>query len=158
MQNSHPTNDPQAPVVGNVAIYARGATPAQLTKEPKQVQTDDLINLARNLGYEDTHIFVFEQDNGIPGNTGINERVALSAIVQAIVKDTIHAVLVADEIRLFRDVSEIQLSIFIRLCQDHNAVVITPEMTYDFHIPTNVKLFRFKCEPGHSVLEDTQAN
>ena len=161
MQNLKPTNNTQAarelPRRGNVAIYARVATPAKLTQEKRPVQTDDLITLARQLGYENTHIFVFEQDSGVPGNTAIDERVGLGSLVQAIIKGTIQAVLVADEPRLFRDVTAIQLSLFMKLCFDHNAVVITPEMTYDFHIPLHVKLFRFKCQQAATSIEEVNS-
>jgi DNA invertase Pin-like site-specific DNA recombinase len=149
-------NQPQLPAAGNVAIYARAATQEKRNKESRQVQKDDLITYAHQLGYEETNMIVFEQDNGIPATTAIDEREGLRSLVQAIEGGTIQAVLIADETRLFRDVSAMQLNNLIRLCVEHNTQVITPELTYDFTNPHFVKLFRFKCEQAFQVLEEIQ--
>jgi DNA invertase Pin-like site-specific DNA recombinase len=156
MTIQQPTNHQQIPIVGNVAIYARAATQEKRTQESRQVQTDDLITYAHQLGYEDTHVIVFEQDNGIPGNTAIDEREGLRSLVQAIADGTIQAVLIADETRLFRDVSTLQLSIFMKLCIERNVLVITPDSVYDFTNPQQVSLFRFKCQEAYQFLADAQ--
>ena len=156
MTIQQPTNNQQLPLAGNVAIYARAATQEKRNQESRQVQTDDLITYARQLGYKDTHVIVFEQDNGIPGNTAIDEREGLRSLVQAIADGTIQAVLIADETRLFRDIPAIQLNNFIRLCGEHNAQVITPELAYDFTNPQQVSLFRFKCQQAYQFLADAQ--
>jgi len=156
MTNQQLNNNQQIPITGNVAIYARTATQEKRTQESRQVQTDDLITYARQLGYEDTHVIVFEQDNDIPGNTAIDEREGLHSLVQAIANGTIQAVLIADETRLFRDVSTLQLSIFMKLCVERNVLVITPESIYDFTIPQQVSLFRFKCQEAYQFLTDAQ--
>ncbi len=154
MTNQQLNNNQQIPIAGNVAIYARAATQEKRNQESRQVQTDDLITYACQLGYEDTHVIVFEQDNGIPGNTAIDEREGLHSLVQAISDGTIQAVLIADETRLFRDISTLQLSIFIKLCVGRNVLVITPESIYDFTNPQHVKLFRFKCQEAYQFLAD----
>ena len=55
-----------------------------------------------------------------------------------------------DEDRLFRDVTQIQVNIFIEACRRHRVLVLTPSMTYDFGHPTlgqfHARQFRFKCE------------
>jgi DNA invertase Pin-like site-specific DNA recombinase len=147
---------PQLPLAGNVAIYARAATQEKRTQESRQVQTDDLITYARQLGYEDTHVIVFEQDNGIPGNTAIDEREGLRSLVQAIANGTIQAILIVDETRLFRDIPALQLSIFMKLCVERNILVITPGSIYDFTNPQQVSLFRFKCQEAYQFLADAQ--
>jgi DNA invertase Pin-like site-specific DNA recombinase len=149
-------NLPQLPVTRNVAIYARAATQVKRNQESRQVGTDDLITFAHQLGYEDTHIILFEQDMGTSGTTAIDEREGLRSLVQAIADGTIQAVLIADETRLFRDMPAMQLHNFIRLCVEHNTQVITPELTYDFTNPHLVTLFRFKCVQAFQVLEEAK--
>jgi len=156
MTIQQPTNNQQLPLAGNVAIYARAATQEKRTQESRQEQTDDLITYARQLGYENNHIIAFEQDNGIPGNTAIDEREGLRSLVQAIANGTIQAVLIADETRLFRDISPLQLSIFMKLCVERNILVITPESIYDLTNPQQVSLFRFKCQEAYQFLADAQ--
>ncbi len=156
MTIQQPINNQQLLLAGNVAIYARAATQEKRNQKSKQVQTDDLITFARQLGYEDTRVIVFEQDNGIPGNTSIDERVGLRSLVQAIANGTIQAVLIADETRLFRDVPALQISIFMKLCVERNILVITPDSIYDFTNPQQASLFRFKCQEAYQFLADAQ--
>ncbi len=147
-------NNQQIPIAGNVAIYVRAATQEKRTQESRQVQKDDLITYARQLGYEETNIIVFEQDMGKSGTTAIDEREGLRSLVQAISDGIIQTVLIADETRLFRDVPALQLSIFIKLCVERNVLVITPGSIYDFTNPQQVSLFRFKCQEAYQFLAD----
>lgn len=64
--------------------------------------------------------------------------------------DEIKAVACEDEDRLFRDVTQIQMNIFIEACRASEVLVITPSMVYDFANPVtgifHMRQFRFKCE------------
>src|SRR5205807_3109856 len=63
-------------------------------------------------------------------------------------------VIVFMEDRLFRDETQIEVNKFILLCQEHNTLVITPFMTYDFQNRYHVKQFRWKCEQAADFLRD----
>ena len=165
-----PTND-QKNVCGNVAIYARVATQEKLTQGQKNRQPHDLIRLAHELGYEDSHIFVFEQDSGVSGNTPIDERVGLASLMQEVANGTIQAILIADETLLFRSAEATQLTRFIQVCVEHNAEVITPQISvipsplaqYNFSNPIHVKLFRYRCCEAYQfvaeqIMQRTRSN
>ena len=139
---------------GNVAIYKRSAVQEKRIIRQKPIQQYDLIHLAHTLGFDDSRIFLFEQDNGTPGNTDIGKRVGLASIMQEIANGTIRAILVAHETRLFRDTSLAQLNSFIQVCREHHTVVYTPVETYDFSNPLHVKLFRFNCLKAFEVLQE----
>ena len=134
-----------------VAIYAKVASPILCTRHP--AQTEQLLALARQLGFAERQIIIFDQDHGRQGNSGIAQREGLSALFTAIEQDRIQAILVANENRLFRDAEAIQVNAFIRLCAERTVLVITPQTTYDFTNPSHVSLFRFHCEHGYSLLE-----
>ncbi len=150
MTNQQPTGNQQLPATGNVAIYARVATQEKRT-EKQTLPPHDLMRLAHELGYEDTHIFVFE-DNGKPGNSPIDERVGLATILHAITNGTMQAILVADETRLFRGIDATELTNFIHVCIEHHAIIYTPVATYDFTNPVHVKQFRFNCEQAYQMI------
>ncbi len=117
---------------GNVAIYKRSAVQEKRIIRQKPIQQHDLIHLAHTLGFDDSRIFLFEQDNCTPGNTDIGKRVGLASIMQEIANGTIRAILVAHETRLFRE----------------------PVETYDFSNPLHIKLFRFNCLKAFEVLQE----
>src|SRR6266545_3863356 len=62
----------------------------------------------------------------------------------------IGAVACEDEDRLFRDVTQIQVNIFIEACRAAHVLVLTPSMVYDFANEVvgqfHARQFRFKCE------------
>lgn len=154
MTTQQPPDNHQLPAAGNVAIYKRSATQEKLVRKQIPIQQHDLIHLAHELGYDDTHIFLFEQDNGTPGNTDIDKRVGLAFIVQSITNGTIQAIVVADETRLFRGIDATELNYFISACREHHTVVYTPVATYDFSNPLHVKLFLFNCQQAFVMLQE----
>ncbi len=158
MTNQQPINHhlpaEQLPLTGKVAIYARAATHSKIEKQP--IQTNDLLPLALQLGWSNEQIIVFDQDNGLSGDARRPQ--GISALIAAIVENVIKAVLVSNENRLFRDIEAIQVQTFIRLCSEHNVVVITPQLVYDFHNPYMVRLFRFMSQQAFQVFEDKQHN
>ena len=148
-----PTNR-QLSAAGNVAIYKRTATQEKLNQEQSPRSQHDLIHLAHELGYDDSRIFLFEEENGTPGNAPIDKRAGLASIVQAIANNTIQAILVADKTRLFRGIDYSELHYFISVCTEHNTVVYTRVAAYDFSNPIHVKLFLFHCEQAFTVLNE----
>ena len=71
-------------------------------------------------------------------------------LFELITNRQIRAVACQDEDRLFRDVTQIQVNIFIEACRSANVLVITPSMVYDFADPLigsfHARQFRFKSE------------
>ncbi|MCB1318391.1 MAG: hypothetical protein KDK27_20635, partial [Leptospiraceae bacterium] len=59
--------------------------------------------------------------------------------------------------RLFRDVTQIQVNIFIEACKSSGVLIITPSMIYNFAHPTygthHARQFRFKCEMAADYIE-----
>ncbi len=147
---------PHLPQNGGVAIYARVATADKHSQGKTLAQTDALIAFAKQSGFGDTSLTLYEQDHGKAGNTGFDTREGLRTLADSIAHDGIKVVIVADEHRLFRDATERHVSLFIRLCQEHSVLVITPQTIYDFSNPQLVRLFRLACERGYSLLENLE--
>jgi len=133
-----------------VGIYTRTAAP----QERRQLTvTDDLVRFAKEQGWTEDHIVLFNQDEGKSGKKSINERKGLRALVEAITHDEIKTVITANEDRLFRNADTIEVSTFVRLCQEYNVILITPTATYDFSDNVQAKLFRLKCEDAYENVK-----
>ncbi len=146
----------ELPLRANVGVYARQSTQMQVryATNSTEMQTDDLVNFARRLGWDDDKIIVFTQDLGVSGRLRIDEREGLRTLVSHIEEGTIKAVIVFLEDRLFRDETQIQVNTFISICRQHGVLVITPAMTYNFNNRFHVKEFRWKCEAAADYITD----
>lgn len=159
-QNNTPRQEiwtsPNLPTSETVAVYARRSDPlaAKKSNTSNEMQTDDLVAFARRLGWSEDKIIVFAQDMGKSGRLRIDEREGLLAIVSDIEAGIIKAVIVFLEDRLFRDETQIQVNVFIDTCRNHNVLVITPHMTYDFTNRFHVKQFRWRMEEAADYLRD----
>ena len=131
----------------NVAIYVRTAAEQEPVRSgfSTHMTIEELVTLACSMGWTHEHITVFDE-HGVSGNTSLEERPGLQALVKAITEGSIKAVFIANEARLFRDATAIQVNAFIRLCAEQSVLVITPQRTYDFTNTTHVSLFRFLVE------------
>ena len=125
------------------------------------MQIEDLVILAKRLGVQEINIILYienKREDGTvkhaSGRLRIDQREGLSALVERIETDEIKAVIVFLEDRLFRDETQIEVNKFILICQEHNCLVITPHMTYDFKNHYHVKQFRWKCEQAADFLRD----
>jgi hypothetical protein len=89
-------------------------------------------------------------DEGVSGTKRIDERPGMRRLFDLISNGSIGAVACQDEDRLFRDVTQIQVNIFIEACRTAQVQVITPTVTYVFHHPIQGdfyrRQFRFKSE------------
>ncbi len=153
----------QLPLITNVGIYARQSTQNQVKKhiQASEMQTDDLIAFAQRLGWQEEQIILYlenkREDGKIKNASGrlrIDQREGLRSLVQRIEADEIKAVIVFLEDRLFRDETQIQVNVFIEICRQHNTLVITPHMLYDFSNRWHVKQFRARCEEAADYLRD----
>lgn len=147
-----------------VGIYARQSTKGQVANhtESTEMQTVDLIALAKRLGWqEDEEIILFIENihkdgkvRNASGRLRIDQREGLKTLVDRIEADEIKAVIVAYEDRLFRDETQIQVNVFIDVCKRHDTFVITPYRRYDFHDPLDCQMFRMRCEQAAAFLHD----
>src|SRR5579859_2242718 len=146
----------ELPLWAGVGVYARQSTQMQVKTATvsTEMQTNDLVDFARRLGWKDEQIIVFAQDLGRSGRLRIDEREGLRTLVAHIETGTIKAVIVFLEDRLFRDETQIQVNTFISICKQYGVLVITPSMTYNFNNRYHVKEFRWKCEAAADYLTD----
>src|SRR6266851_8420283 len=151
------------PILENVGIYARQSTVMQVRTKTNsgEMQTDDLVLFACRLGWSEGQIILYAENRredgtlkSASGRLRIDQREGLRALVERIERDEIKAVIVFLEDRLFRDETGIQYNTFMQICKQHNCLVITPQMTYDFHNPYHIKIFRDKCEKAADYLRE----
>jgi hypothetical protein len=140
----------QLPIHKPVANYYRQSTAAQVGNISTEMQTIDMTAYLRRLGWQDEQIYMIDMDQGVSGTKKIDEREGMKHLFDLITTDQIGAVACQDEDRLFRDVTQIQVNIFIEACRVHHVLVITPSVHYDFAHPLHgvfhARQFRFKSE------------
>jgi DNA invertase Pin-like site-specific DNA recombinase len=142
--------DTALPVHLPVANYYRQSTFHQVGNQSTAMQTVDMAEYLRKLGWAEENILMIDMDAGLSGTRKIDERPGMSQVFRLITTGKIGAVSCQDEDRLFRDVTQIQVNIFIEACREHRVLVITPSMVYNFHHEQmgsyHARQFRFKAE------------
>lgn len=140
-----------------VAVYYRQSTMAQVGNISTFIQTIDMVEELKRRGWRQEQIILIDMDAGVSGTTKIDERAGMRELFSLISSASIGAVACQDEDRLFRDVTQIQVNIFIEACAENHVQVITPSLSYVFHHPTMgsfyKKQFRFKSEVAAEYLQ-----
>ena len=143
-------SDTQLPTHKPIAIYYRQSTDAQIGNISTTIQTVDMVNYLKRLGWSDERIIMIDMDAGVSGTKKIEERPGMRMLYSHITTNSIGAVACQDEDRLFRDVTQIQVNIFIEACRENRVFVITPSVVYNFAHPQmgtfHARQFRFKSE------------
>jgi hypothetical protein len=138
------------PLDEEVGLYYRQSTDAQVGNVSTAMQTIDMEAYLQGLGWGRDKILLIDMDAGVSGTTKIDEREGMSTLFDLITQGKIRAVACQDEDRLFRDVTQIQVNIFIEACKQAKVLVITPTMMYDFAHPflgtQHARQFRFKAD------------
>lgn len=138
------------PIDKSVANYYRQSTISQIGNISTSIQTIDMVSYLKRCGWTDEKIIMIDMDAGISGSKKIDERPGMSKLFSLITEGKIGAVACQDEDRLFRDVTQIQVNIFIQACKTSGVLVITPAMVYDFANEYtgafHARQFRFKSE------------
>ena len=133
-----------------VAVYYRQSTLEQVGNISTVVQTVDMTKHLMRLGWARSDIILIDMDAGVSGTKKIDERPGMRELFDLIEHGEIGAVACEDEDRLFRDVTQIQVNIFIEACKSAHVMVITPSITYDFADPVlgdfHARQSRFKSE------------
>lgn len=148
--NALPTNLP-------IAVYYRQSTEAQVGNISTSIQTVDMVAYLRQRGWAEDSIYLIDMDEGVSGTTRIDERPGMRLLFDLITQRKIGAVACQDEDRLFRDVTQIQVNIFIEACRTAKCLVITPNMIYDFANELtgsfHARQFRFKSEMAAEYID-----
>lgn len=144
------------PVGRPVAVYYRQSTDGQIGNISTSMQTVDMVAEMKRRGWKAEDIYLIDADAGVSGTKKIDERVGMRELFQLITDGTIGTVACVDEDRLFRDVTQIQVNIFIEACKQAKVQVVTPSIVYVFHHPTMGDFyrqqFRFKSEMAAQYL------
>lgn len=139
-----------------VAVYYRQSTIAQVGNISTTIQTIDMVDELERRGWQRDKIILIDDDEGVSGTKRIDEREGMSYLFELIAERKIGAVACQDEDRLFRDLTQIQVNIFIDTCRKAKVKVITPSITYDFahllHGEFHARQFRFKCDMAAEYL------
>jgi len=138
------------PVDRPIAVYYRQSTLAQVGNISTAMQTVDMVEWLKATGWAEENIILIDMDEGISGSTKIDERPGMQQLFSLIAEGQVGAVACQDEDRLFRDVTQIQVNIFIEACRQSQVLVMTPAMVYDFSDPAqgtfHSRQFRFKSD------------
>jgi len=145
------------PVNGYVAAYYRQSTLSQVGNVSTTIQNVDLPNyLVDQMGFDQAKVISIDTDEGMSGTKRIDERPGMLRLFRLIIglelidNERIGAVASVDEDRLFRDVTLIQVMVFVNACAEAGVIVITPSFIYDFAHPMmgtwHRKQFQYKCE------------
>jgi DNA invertase Pin-like site-specific DNA recombinase len=133
-----------------IAVYYRQSTTAQVGNLSTSIQTLDMVKELERRGWRKEDIILIDDDEGVSGTTRIDERKGMSYLFELMMERKIAAVACQDEDRLFRDMTQIQVNIFIDTCRKSKVRVVTPYLTYDFSHPLHgefhARQFRFKCD------------
>jgi DNA invertase Pin-like site-specific DNA recombinase len=130
-----PTNRP-------IAVYYRQSTDGQIGNISTTMQTVDMVSYLESQGWNEENIVLIDMDGGVSGTTRIDERDGMRYLFDLITEKQIGAVACQDEDRLFRDITQIQVNIFIQACRENDVIVITPTMVYQFGNPSLYRLFQ----------------
>lgn len=144
------TPDTRPPTDRPVAVYYRQSSFAQVGNVSTEIQTVDMKAEMIRRGWAEDDVYLIDADAGVSGTLKIDERAGMRQLYDLITDGKIGSVACQDEDRLFRDVTMIQVNIFIEACRLANVQVITPSFTYDFSHSQfgtfHARQFRFKCE------------
>ena len=138
------------PINRPVAVYYRQSTEGQIGNISTSIQTVDMVSYLMKRGWDEDNIILIDMDAGVSGTTKIDEREGMKMLFELITTGKIGAVACQDEDRLFRDITQIQVNIFIEACRASNVRIVTPQMVYDFASEMtgsfHIRQFRFKSE------------
>ena len=147
-----PFDMPKLPVNRKLALYTRQSqkdAPIK-HKESYELQTVRLVEYARELGWKEEDIIVFIENKRkdgkwrkASGTLRIDQRQGLQSIVELIEADEIKAVMVWAVDRLFRHEDMIEPAVFVKICKEHDVIILTIDDFFDFNNPKREDRRRF---------------
>jgi hypothetical protein len=157
-----PNNDQYSggyPLNKPVAAYYRVSTLAQTTNiSMTRIQKEDIPTMLLAMGWREDQIIKIDEDSGISGTTGEDDRPGLKRLSRLIEDGVIGAVAVVNPDRLFRDSYLIHAGKFVEACVAQGVMIFVPGyMDYDFRNPQLAGFFvdRFldDCRNAGKYLE-----
>jgi hypothetical protein len=140
-----------------VGVYYRQSTQPQVGNVSTSMQMIDLPKLLKERGWPEDKVILIDMDAGVSGQLRIDERDGMRHLFDLITSGSIGTVACTDEDRLFRDVTQIQVNVFIEACRQSRVFVFTPSMLYNFAHPQMgdfyIRQFRFKCEMAAEYIK-----
>jgi hypothetical protein len=147
-----PFAPPRLPTDYILVIYARQSqkdAPFK-HKESYEQQTVRLIEYAKRLGWSEDRIIVLIENKRkdgrwrkASGTLRIDQREGLQTTVGLIETNECKAVMCIAIDRLFRHEDMIEPAIFVKICKDHDVIILTPDDFFDFNNPKRDDRRRF---------------
>ncbi len=126
------SHDGELPLDRDCAIYYRQSSLPQTENVSYKIQTEDLPAWALTLGWKPEQVILIDDDQGISGAKGFDERPGLSRLYDLITSRAIGCVICADPDRLSRDHWQILPNVLMKTCEESHVIIKTPAMTFDF--------------------------
>jgi DNA invertase Pin-like site-specific DNA recombinase len=138
-----------------IGVYPRQSTKKQLknNRQSFEKQTQDSIKYLMKRGWPEELIKVYDQDMGLSGTLGIEDRESLNQLIADIRAGRRRTVYAAEVDRLFRDEDRIDSNVFIKICKEADCLVLTDRAIYDLRIPRHVDYFRDEIERAWKYFE-----
>lgn len=139
-----------------VAVYYRQSDISQVGNTSTSMQIEGMPEYLNRLGWSQERIIVIDDDAGISGKTPIHERPGMARLYDMIVAGEIGTVASLHEDRLFRDMTQIQVNVFIHACLEAGVKVLTPQTMYNFAGPDGLldaRQFRYQAELAADYLQ-----
>lgn len=140
-----------------VAVYYRQSTEGQIGNISTTLQTVDMVEHLKRLGWLEERIRMIDMDAGVSGTKKMQDREGMSQLWTLIEASQVGAVAAQDVDRFFRDMTQIEPNIFIDSCRRNRILVLTPTMVYDFAHPTqgryHMQQFRDEAQRAADYLE-----
>lgn len=133
-------------------------------RESYELQTEELFDYALSLGWTRETILIQIENRRkdgkwrkASGTLRIDEREGLQTTVGYIERDEAKAVMLWAVDRLFRHEDMIEPHIFVKICKDHNCIIITRDEIFDFNHPTrgdaDIERFLKLCKEAANYIK-----
>lgn len=138
-----------------VGVYPRQSTKKQLrnNRQSFEKQTQDSVKYLVRRGWDESLIRVYDQDMGMSGTLGIEDREGLNQTIADIRAGRIRTIYAAEVDRLFRDEDRIDSNVFIKICKEADCFVLTDRAIYNLRIPRHTDYFRDEIERAWKYFE-----
>lgn len=140
-----------------VAVYYRQSSEGQVGNISTTLQTVDMVEHLKRLGWLEERVKMIDMDAGVSGTKKMKDRPGMAQLWRLIEEAKVGAVAAQDVDRFFRDITQIEPNIFIDACRRNRILVLTPSMVYDFAHPMHgryhMQQFRDEAQRSADYLE-----
>lgn len=138
-----------------IGVYPRQSTKKQVknNRQSFEKQMQDSVKYLVRCGWDERLIHVYDQDMGMSGTLGIEDREGLNQTVADIRAGRIRTIYTPEVDRLFRDEDHIDSNVFIKICKEADCFVLTDRAIYNLRIPRHTDYFRDEIERAWKYFE-----